>query len=33
VRVVEEGRAGGLGGVQPGQLSVAAGLTVDEVPA
>jgi type IV pilus assembly protein PilM len=33
VRVVEEGRAGGLGGAQAGQLSVAAGLTVDEVPA
>jgi len=33
VRVVDEGRAGGLCGVQAGQLSVAAGLTVDEVPA
>jgi type IV pilus assembly protein PilM len=33
VRVVSEGRAGGLGGAQAGQLSVAAGLTVDEVPA
>ncbi len=33
VRVVEEGRAGGLGGALAGQLSVAAGLTVDEVPA
>jgi type IV pilus assembly protein PilM len=33
VRVVDEGRAGGLGGAQAGQLSVAAGLTVDEVVA
>jgi type IV pilus assembly protein PilM len=33
VRVVDEGRAGGLGGAQAGQLSVAAGLTVDEVAA
>jgi type IV pilus assembly protein PilM len=31
VRVVEEGRPGGLGGAQAGHLSVAAGLTVEEV--
>jgi type IV pilus assembly protein PilM len=31
VRVVDQGLAGGLGGTQAGQLSVAAGLTVDEV--
>jgi type IV pilus assembly protein PilM len=31
VRVVDEGRASGLGGAQAGQLSVAAGLTVEEV--
>jgi type IV pilus assembly protein PilM len=33
VRVVDQGRAGGFGGTQAGQLSVAAGLTVDEVGA
>jgi len=33
VRVVDEGRAGGLGGAQAGRLSVAAGLTVEEVGA
>jgi type IV pilus assembly protein PilM len=33
VRVVDQGRAGGFGGAQAGQLSVAAGLTVDEVGA
>lgn len=33
VRPVTEGRAGAFGGVEPGHLAVAAGLTVDEVPA
>jgi type IV pilus assembly protein PilM len=31
--VVAEGRPGGLGGIEAAQLVVAAGLTVDEVPA
>jgi Tfp pilus assembly PilM family ATPase len=30
---VAEGRAGGFGGIDASQLVVAAGLTVDEVPA
>jgi type IV pilus assembly protein PilM len=33
VRVVEEGRPGGFAGVDAGSLAVAAGLTVEEVPA
>lgn len=33
VRVVSEGRVGGFCGIDPGRLTVAAGLTVDEVPA
>jgi type IV pilus assembly protein PilM len=33
IGLVHEGRAGGLGGVEPGHLAVAAGLTVDEVAA
>lgn len=33
VGVVIEGRPGGFGGIDAGQLVVAAGLTVDEVPA
>jgi type IV pilus assembly protein PilM len=33
VRVVDQGGAGGFGGALAGQLSVAAGLTVDEVGA
>jgi type IV pilus assembly protein PilM len=33
VGVVAEGRAGGFGGLEAGQLAVAAGLTVDEVAA
>jgi type IV pilus assembly protein PilM len=33
VGVVPEGRPGGFGGIDAGRLAVAAGLTVDEVPA
>jgi type IV pilus assembly protein PilM len=33
VGTVAEARPGGFGGVDPGRLAVAAGLTVDEVPA
>jgi type IV pilus assembly protein PilM len=33
VGVVEEGRSGAFGGVDPGRLAIAAGLTVEEVAA
>jgi type IV pilus assembly protein PilM len=33
IGVVAEARAGGFGGIDPGKLAVAAGLTVEEVPA
>jgi len=33
VGIVAEGRPGGFGGIDPGRLAVAAGLTVEEVPA
>jgi type IV pilus assembly protein PilM len=33
VGAVPEARAGGFGGIEPGRLAVAAGLTVEEVPA
>ena len=33
VRVVEEGKPGGFGGVDAGGLAVAAGLTVEDVVA
>jgi hypothetical protein len=31
IGVVAEARAGGFGGIEPGKLAVAAGLTVEEV--
>jgi type IV pilus assembly protein PilM len=31
IGLIDEGRSGGLGGVEPGQLAVAAGLTIEEV--
>jgi Tfp pilus assembly PilM family ATPase len=33
VGVVQEGRPGGLGGIDAGRLAVAAGLTLEELPA
>ena len=33
VGLVAEGRSGGFGGIDAGRLAVAAGLTIDEVPA
>jgi len=31
--VVQEGHPGGFGGIDAGRLAVAAGLTVEEIPA
>jgi hypothetical protein len=33
VGVVQEGQPGGFGGIDAGRLAVAAGLTVEEIPA
>jgi len=33
VGVVQEGHPGGFGGIDAGRLAVAAGLTVEEIPA